>query len=268
MSRNPNPARVTDALWWFWLQLRAMEPTSRLGGIWANKRGYHNSRSANLRQWPGDYSVRDVEDRGGPADKAAALDWTFPEAQRGNYRRIELYTGRLLSSARDKHDARLNGVREFYGQADTDRQVEGWDCRYDRSCGSDPSHLWHIHFSFDRDKVTLRSTFEPIVAVLRGEANGVARRGKVAAPASRARGRVGNRRPGTRTLVHATPMLTGRDVAFVQAFIGQRRCGTPDGEYGPRTCAGVEWYQRMRGIGVDGEVGPQTWRSMGVEPTY
>jgi len=273
MSGNPNPARVTDALWWFWLQLKAMEPTSRLGGIWANKRGYHNSRSANLRQWPGNYSITDAEDRAGPADKAAALDWTFPEAQRGNYHRIELYTGRLLSSARDKHDVRLNGMREFYGQADPDRRVEGWDCRYDRSCTSDPSHLWHIHFSFDRDKVASRSMFEPIVAVLRGDGarvNGATRRSKAATPSvpALARRPAGNRRPGSRTLVLAKPMLTGRDVVFVQTFIGERRCGSADGEFGKRTRSGVEWYQRMRGIAVDGDVGHQTWRSMGVQPTY
>ena len=265
MSRNPNPARITDALWWFWLQIKAMEPTSKFGGIFANKRGYHNTRAANLRQWPGNYSVRDVEDRGGPSDKAAALDWTFPEAQRGNYRRIELYTGRLLASARDKVDPRLNGMREFYGQADTDRQVEGWDCRYDRGCGSDPSHLWHIHFSFDRDKVALRSTFEPIVAVLLG--NGLARK-RSSADGSPAPRRVANRPPGSRTLTAADPMMSGRDVVFVQTFIGERRCGSADGSFGSRTRSGVEWYQRLRGIAVDGAVGPQTWRNMGVEPTY
>jgi peptidoglycan hydrolase-like protein with peptidoglycan-binding domain len=268
MSRNPNPSRVTDALWWFWLQLKAMEPTSRLGGIWANKRGYHNSRSANLRQWPGNYSILDAEDGGGPADTAAALDWTFPEAQRGNYRRIELYTGRLLASARDKNDPRLNGMREFYGQADADRQVEGWDCRYDRGCSSDPSHLWHIHFSFDRDKVILRSSFEPIVEVLRG--NGLAKRRPAAGTPTptRARSRAANRPPGGRTLRVANPMMTGRDVSFVQSFIGERRCGPADGVFGRGTGAGVEWYQRLRGIAVDGAVGPQTWRNMGVEPTY
>jgi len=266
MSDNPNPGRVTDALWWFWLQLKAMEPTSRLGGIFANKRGYHNTRASNLRQWPRNYSIVDREDRGGPADKAAALDWTFPEAQRGNYRRIELYTGRLLASARDKDDPRLNGVREFYGQADTDRQVEGWDCRYDCRCSSDPSHLWHIHFSFDRDKVLQRSAFEPIVAVLADGAAAKRGAGSTSPPPARPRRRTGV--PGSRTLAVADPMMAGRDVGFVQTFIGARRCGRPDGVFGPTTRSGVEWYQRMRGIAVDGKVGPQTWRNMGVSPTY
>src|SRR4029079_1663422 len=157
-----------------------------------------------------------------------------------------------------------------YGQADPDRHVEGWDCRYDRSCSSDPSHLWHIHFSFDRDKVTQRATFEPVVAVLRGDGHAAAkRRATGAPPATTAPARPrGNRPPGCRTLSVADPMMTGRDVVFVQGFIGARRCGPPDGEFGPHTRTGVEWYQRMRGIAADGEVGPQTWRYMGIRPSY
>ena len=267
MAKNPNPARITDALWWFWEQLKAMEPTSRFGGIYASKKGYHNTRAANLKQWPGNYSIRDAEDRAGPPDKAAALDWTFPEAQRGNYGRIDLYTSRLLASAKDKNDPRLNGMREFYGQADADRQVEGWDTRYDRSASSDPSHLWHIHFSFDRDKVTLRPTFEPVVAVLKGESLAQWRTGQgVLTP--RAKPRIASREPGSRTLSLADPALTGRDVLFVQGFIGERRCGPADGEFGPATRSGVEWYQRLRDIKVDGVVGRQTWRNMGIDPTY
>jgi hypothetical protein len=38
MASNPNPSYVTDAMWWLWEQLQALEPTSQLGGIYANKR--------------------------------------------------------------------------------------------------------------------------------------------------------------------------------------------------------------------------------------
>jgi peptidoglycan hydrolase-like protein with peptidoglycan-binding domain len=62
----------------------------------------------------------------------------------------------------------------------------------------------------------------------------------------------------------ATPNLTGDDVAFVQKFIGPAQCGPIDRVFGPRTDAGVRWYQHMRGIAVDGQVGPQTWKQMGV----
>jgi hypothetical protein len=152
---NPNRQFVTDAEWWLWLQLRGLEPSSRLGGIYADKSGYHNTGNANEQGWPGNYSVRDAPDRRGPwwRTKASALDWTFPDAQRGDYRTISRYTSRLAASARNASDPRLDGVlREFFGQSDTDRQVEGWDERYEEAASSDSSHLWHIHFSFIRDR--------------------------------------------------------------------------------------------------------------------
>lgn len=69
---------------------------------------------------------------------------------------------------------------------------------------------------------------------------------------------------GSRELAAHTPPLSGADVRFVQRWIGARQCGPPDGSYGPNTAAGVRWYQRMRGLAVDGRVGPRTWRNMGV----
>jgi hypothetical protein len=70
--------------------------------------------------------------------------------------------------------------------------------------------------------------------------------------------------PGTRVLADRKPDLTGADVVFVQQFIGRAKCGLPDGVYGAKTAAGVRWYQRMRGIRVDGQVGEKTWKQMGV----
>lgn len=54
----------------------------------------------------------------------------------------------------------------------------------------------------------------------------------------------------------------GSDVRYVQAFIGSSKCGPVDGKFGPMTEAGVRWYQQMRGLVVDGVVGPQTWGSI------
>ncbi|MEU5909102.1 peptidoglycan-binding protein [Micromonospora sp. NPDC047527] len=73
------------------------------------------------------------------------------------------------------------------------------------------------------------------------------------------------REPGSRTLRRSA---TGDDVGFVQRFIGERRCGTADGEFGTRTEAGVRWYQKMQGLTADGAVGPRTWRKMGVQVRY
>lgn len=164
---NPNPANITDEMWWLWQQLQAMEPDTELGGIYANKPGYHNARN-NLPYY--DYSVCDnPPDWGGPGDKAAAIDWTFPEAQSGDYRRIARYTKRLFASAQDPDDPRLDGWREFYGQADDDTYVEGWDIRYGEAATSDSSHLWHIHISENRDRTTSRANKEALLSVLRGE---------------------------------------------------------------------------------------------------
>ncbi|GAB3973431.1 hypothetical protein GCM10027615_36740 [Plantactinospora veratri] len=188
-AENPNPARITDASWWLMQELLALDPGTRNGGIYNNKKGYHNTRAAND---PSNYSVKDAEDQGGPSDKAAAYDWTFPEAQGSasgytgagqfspslaagdqaaiaDYRNIARYSSRLLASGRDPADPRLDGWREFYGQTDNDLAVEGWDFRYDYAVSSDDSHLWHIHLSEDRNKVTSLDNKKALLSVLRGE---------------------------------------------------------------------------------------------------
>lgn len=244
-------------MWRLWDELHALEPGSQLGGIYANKSGYHNTRNANP---PGNYSVRDAQDRRGPADKAAAIDWTFPNAQRGDYRTIAKYCQRLMASGKDRNDPRLDGWREFYGQTDSDRAVEGWDCRYLREVTSDNSHLWHIHLSETRELVESWPNKDALLSVLKGES--------VADWRARSTGQPGMPRPadpvppppnGTWCKGELRPELrrgaTGRHVTFLQKMIG----ASVDGDFGPKTEARVRWYQRMRGIGVDGVVGPQTW---------
>jgi hypothetical protein len=265
---NPNTSRVPDNLWWLWRRLKELEPSSTLGGIYASKSGYHGTRDENKKRWPGNYSIREAEDQGGPGDKAAALDWTFPNAQRGDYSTIAKYTKRLLASGKDRNDPRLDGLREFYGQADSDRHVEGWDCRHLVDVTSDATHLWHLHFSFDRGKVASvegRQVMERLLSVLSGEALAGWRQRTGAAPKPvppAAQGSV--HRPGSRVLKLTSPQMTGDDVRFVQRWIGPERVGSADGIYGPGTAAGVRWYQQMRGIRSDGEVGPQTWAQFGI----
>ena len=128
-------APIPDAVEYLWEKLHEMEPSTELGGIFASKPGYHNTRDGNA---PGNYSIVDPQDQGGPGNLAAALDWTFPDAQAGRYDLIIKYSK----------------MREFYGQADKDTQVEGWDFRYAVPASSDSSHLWHIHFSFSRNALT------------------------------------------------------------------------------------------------------------------
>lgn len=166
MAVNPNPSRVTNELWYFWEEFKKIEPTVKLGGIYANKPGYHNTRAGNAA---GNYSVVLPPDKLGPSDKSAAIDLTFPDAQAGNYKTIMKYSQRLLKSGKDLKDDRGNYLREFYGNADGSQYVDGWDFYYVRPATSDSSHLWHIHLSFLRKYVNNKVAMDAILSILRGE---------------------------------------------------------------------------------------------------
>lgn len=169
-STNPNPSLITQPMWDFWLAFKTLEPSVLLGGIYANKSGYHNTRAANIANYPGNYSYAQYTlDRQGPDDKSAAIDFTFPNAQAGNYSTIAKYSSRLLASGRDLHDERGNYLREFYGNADNDKEVEGWDFQSVQVASSDSSHLWHIHLSFMRAYVNDPKAFDAVFSILKGE---------------------------------------------------------------------------------------------------
>lgn len=271
---NPNTTYITDAEWWLWCALHALEPASLLGGIYANKKGFHNTGNANLENWPDNYSIRDEPNRRGPwwRTKASALDWTFPDAQRGDYKTIDKYTSRLVASATNPNDPRLDLILyEFYGQADTDLAVEGYDELHDRSATSDSSHLWHIHKSFLRDKCGdfwgMWALYTVLigwtVAQWRASLPATAPQPAPLAPKPALSG-IPTVRNGSRQLSLKSPMMRGTDVLFVQKWIGPSRAGKADGIFGAHTKSGVVWYQRMRGLAADGIVGPRTWRAMGV----
>jgi hypothetical protein len=160
-SPNPNPQRMTDALWWVVCMRLRLEPKSRNGGTYADKPGSHNIGSALPDYGPGDsrtdHSIRDPANRRGPwwRSKCAADDWTFVDAQAGDYTTIIRYTKRTIAAMRDLNDPRPDDTY-FYilGQADNDRAVEGWSERDDAvTTSSDLTHLWHIHHSYWRDIV-------------------------------------------------------------------------------------------------------------------
>jgi hypothetical protein len=161
----------------------------------------------------------------------------------------------LVARCRSGHENRLQYV--IFRRVIWSRSW-GWTAR--RYLGVNP-HTHHAHFSARHADVAgdsrswgVASTFGPNSAT---------------PPAARPKPRVtpavaGDHRPGSRLLESRKPPVTGSDVRYVQQWIGKAHCGPPDGTYGPNTADGVRWYQRMRGLGVDGVVGPQTWRSMGV----
>lgn len=147
--------------------LVAHDSDLELAGIYANKPGYHNRRD----QLPStDYSVSEFEiDRKGPSTNAAAIDITSKSAQGGDYTNINIYSKRLLSAG-IHDDPRVAGWREFFGQTDADKQVEGWDfAKKQSSTSADTSHNWHIHLSEHRGFTTSTVNKEAMLSVLKGE---------------------------------------------------------------------------------------------------
>lgn len=155
---NPNPQRVTDALWWLVCMREALEPLSDSGGILAIKPGYHSYGSRlpdfGLGDPRTDHSIRRAPDRTGPwwRQYAAAHDWTFTRAHTGNYAEINKYMKRRVNAMRSLTDLRPDDVYAYtIGQLDGDVAVEGWNEYRDDWESGDKTHLWHIHDSFRRN---------------------------------------------------------------------------------------------------------------------
>jgi hypothetical protein len=154
---NPNPQRVTDALWWLRCMRLRLEPLSEDGGILAIKPGYHSYGSRLPDYGVGDartdHSIRRAPDRVGPWWKqyASAHDWTFDRAHGGNYTEINKYMKRRIDAMRSLTDLRPDDVYAYtIGQLDGDVHVEGWNEYKDAEESGNSSHLWHIHDSFRR----------------------------------------------------------------------------------------------------------------------
>jgi hypothetical protein len=165
MAINPNPARITDPMWQLWEQ--RPNKAWRLGGIYADKKGYHNSVIANMRNWPNNYSIKlpsDLVNKN--RDKARAIDLTMSDSEMINW------TKNMKRAAENEHDTRLYGVKEFYGTLDginvfgmaKDSATGRW-----RVVTSDKSHLWHGHTSIFTMFVDNWLVLAPILSVWKGE---------------------------------------------------------------------------------------------------
>ena len=113
-------------------------------------RGYHRSRewilnSPYSRDGAGDYSVQATLDKTGDARWLCAMDL---QTKAGVPELIEICRRLDVAVRAD----RLPQIREWYGNADGDKIVDGWDNLRDRAASSDSSHLWHLHVSFFRSR--------------------------------------------------------------------------------------------------------------------
>ncbi|GIJ50038.1 hypothetical protein Val02_69240 [Virgisporangium aliadipatigenens] len=166
---NPDPSRITAALWYFAESCLAMQPGTQYGGTFADKPGYHNTRNNLINQGrSNDYSIRLAADRAGPGDKCAAFDWTFPDAQSGKYGTIIRYGERVRNAYRTR-DPRLHGWREVLIQADWDNAAEGFDFTSWSERTPDDSHLWHGHFSCLRQYLNDMTVMRGMLSILVGE---------------------------------------------------------------------------------------------------
>ena len=139
----------------------AIGSSCQLGGIYANKYGYHNCRA----QLPtSDYSVQKSYDKEGDSWAASALDIT-PGSQSWQKK----MTQRLIDAvqAGEGNGGALRGVRSFFGTLDG-HTVTGMDVPGNYWVSSDDSHLWHVHISGKRSHANDAAAWADVAAVLTG----------------------------------------------------------------------------------------------------
>lgn len=183
---NPNPSRVTNAIWDLWIWFDQLEPTVSLGGIYAAKGGYHDEAR------PGDYSVVEVStDREGPRDKASAIDLTMSDAA------MRKYTARLDAAAKARDERLFIGgqaiIREFIGTKDSryvycyvlvGGRARGLASDASEDWNRDSSHLWHLHISIIRKFCANADAMDRLWSVLAGESLSAWRARRAPAPAA------------------------------------------------------------------------------------
>lgn len=123
----------------------------------------------------------------------------------------------------------IEEIREFYGNVDGDKVVDGWDNLTNRAATSDSSHLWHWHLSIDRTKLRDQKLMERITAIALGDPSSDHQEEDV----------LGLKRGDTGPRVRALQALL--------SYAGHPVEGGVDGEYGPATSAALVALRRAEG---------------------
>lgn len=153
------------SLLWLSSAWRNVIPNSVFSGIVGDKNhtyGYHISREDLLEP---DYSTELADDLLGPNNLASAIDMSM------NTTDMKLVTSRLIASAKDANDERLNRVREFIGTVNGSTVV-GVDTQLypsDVVPGyGDNGHLSHVHISFSRRYANDKGAAAAVLSIVAG----------------------------------------------------------------------------------------------------
>ena len=140
-------------------RIKKAVPSAQLGGIYANKPGYHNCRN----QLPSsDYSVQKSYDQKGDGWAAGALDITLQPNE------MKKFTQRLIDETKARGDTgKLKCLREFFGTVNG-TTVTGMDVPGRYWVSSDPSHLWHIHCSGKREYANDKAAWNNVADIILG----------------------------------------------------------------------------------------------------
>lgn len=253
-----------------------------LSGIVPDRRhldngGYHCSVE-DLRKHnnQNDYSNSRVDDRNFNVQYGAALDVTMSKKDMVKaYKRVY----RVFKDTGDPRRKYINAINCWDGSGDAVRL----DFKANKAKYATPDHRWHVHGDLPRRYVRDAKAARAWISVFAGEAKAtwIAREEKparptesapvvtkpVAHPKPAAKTAPPVHRPGSRVLRYepGKTVLKGEDVKYVQRYIGAQRAGSADGIAGAKFRSAVRWYQRMRGLKVDGVVGASTWRALGIK---
>lgn len=172
MRTNPNPLRISDALWWLINMCTDDTPTSFVdehGGVWVRQPGSHADAGWLKLNRPNDYSLRGPLQQNGPQNFGRAWDWTFPSAQAGNYDAIVKYSSRIRK-AWESNDPRTFGIFEVLCEADNDYDPEGYVFYPTKSFRvPDRTHKWHIHLGILTTYIADMEAMDAIWSIFSGE---------------------------------------------------------------------------------------------------